>query len=295
MIAKTYNINGNRMLFLSIGFLILTIASCETWENRDSINAAVWADDGTKLAYILSEYEGKDVYPAGSDIRNQKFKVIHRTESSPDISDITPFISGNAIMLFYMKTMNYILVGLEEGDFYMYSLDGTLIKNFNLRFDSACRDRIGDFQRRLVVPSPNGRFLLRLETASNCTVEASFFHFENNSLDSLRTITLPFIDYSTFSWVNNSTIIIDACTEFCGDENYLLQITGNPEKLSSERNYSACLYVQTSSSFIRSDGKVIDISNNKIAFGQVGEGSFLDMNVNREWYNVGCSLFLDEN
>ncbi|NCQ05873.1 MAG: hypothetical protein GW834_15625 [Cyanobacteria bacterium] len=295
MLVLNSKLNGLKHSLLAIGLVILSLTSCATWESRDSINAAVWADDGTELAYILSEYEGKDNYPAGSDIRNQKFKVIRRTEASPEISDLTSFISGNANQLFYMKTMNYILVGLEEGDFYMYSLDGKLIKNFTVKSGSACRDRIGDFQRRLVVPSPDGKFLLRLETASNCTVQATFFRYENAVLDSIRSVTLPMIDFSSYSWLNKSTVIIDACNEFCGSEQYLLQLYGNPEKLSPDRNYSACLFVQTSSSYIRSDGKVIDISTDKITFGQIGEGSFSDLNVTKESYNVGCSLFLDEN
>jgi len=295
MLVSNSKVSGLRTVIQVIGFFLLFVTSCATWESRDSINAAVWADDGTELAYILSEYEGKDNYPSGSDIRNQKFKVIRRTEASTEISNITSFIPGNANQLFYMKTMNYILVGLEEGDFYMYSLDGTLIKDFRLSNTAPCRDRSGDFQRRTVVPSPDGRTLLRLETLSNCTVQASFYHYEDNTLDSIRTVILPVFDFSTYSWVNNSTVLIDACKEFCGDEKYLLQIYGEPQKINSTLSYSACLYVQTSSSFIRSDGKVIDINSDKIKFGQVGVGAFSDISKNPEWYNVGCSLFLDEN
>jgi hypothetical protein len=280
--------------FLLVLLTCYYVASCSSWENRSSIRAAVWADDGSDLAYVYSEWEGKDTFPSGSDIRNKQYKVIRRNESLTEFSEMTSYISGDAVELFYMKTMDYFLVGLQEGDYAMYFLDGTLIKDFKIRFNNPCKNRIGNFQRRVVVPSIDGRFLVRLETTNNCTVEATFFEYANH-LDSIRTVILPFNDFSFVAWTNPYTIVIDGCGEYCGTDLVSLQIFGEAEKLSESIDYSACFYVQTSSSYIRADGKTIDFSKNKIEFGKVGEGYFKDLNTNPDYYKAGCNVFLNAN
>lgn len=117
---------------LNLTFLIsstfLFVFSCEPWRASETITQAVWSDDNTEVAYILSTDERQRQFPSGFRFKNEKIQLFKTDSLLKNPTPITEEIEGQANILFYMKQAGYIIAGLQEKDWFVWDLDGKLLK-----------------------------------------------------------------------------------------------------------------------------------------------------------------------
>ena len=159
-----------KSLILVVCFLIapILLTSCAGWKKKERIAAPVWSDDNSEIAYILNSYEYKRNYPTGGDVKNEKYSIyLTDTELNGDF-EVSEVLKGNAVDLFYMKEVGYLISGSFSDKYYLTDIgNGDLVHTFSPSDSKICGDKLGNFQSINVIPSLDGSILAVLETRSD--------------------------------------------------------------------------------------------------------------------------------
>ena len=283
---------------LIVLFIILFLISCGTWNNRIQINGAVWSDDNSGIAYILSSSEFKDHWPTGGTSRNHSFSIYMMDSELQTKSLLVPDIQGKAVQLFYMKSQHYLLFGGHDDKFSLADSEtGEILQTFKPTEKAVCPDKVGDFQSFYVLPSHSGDKLAIVETTPSCEVKISLLLKNSNNWADGANYKIQGNNFDDLTWVNNDSLLISNCLETCSQEYYLVSIDSGVEKVASANDfYEPCTFVNTSSSFVSKDGTELYLDpeeRNKISKRSIFENPdlFLYGELSEEYYQPGCSRF----
>ncbi|TNE71759.1 hypothetical protein EP331_08875 [bacterium] len=286
---------ANRRDYFRLILLIcisVCLSHCGSWKTKTSETQAVFSDDNSSIAYIFSRWESKSLYPSGNDIKNEQFQLFKADTLLNNPIPITDLMDGEVNILFYMKAAGYIVAGLQEKSFYIWDLDGNLLKTIKPINSTSCKSKVGNFQRIMAIPSPDGSLIAVVQTTAECSIRIELLDTQQ-SYSVLKSATIQSTDFSTLSWVNQEELLIELCDDYCGDSYYAMGIQFDPIKLDATyKDLEACLFTQTSSSFINPYGYVLQINfdSNSLERIHYTETDFKDY-VNSDYYRLGCSFF----
>lgn len=283
---------------LIILLVIFFLISCGSWKHRNQILSPVWSDDNTDMAYILNSYEFKEHWPTGGDSRNQSFSIYMMDSELQSKSLLVSDIQGQAGILFYMKSQQYVITGLRDTGFYMIDTEtGGLIRTFNTTETALCPDKLGNFQSFFVLPSLFGDKLAIIETTPSCEIKINFLMQKENNWTDGGNYKIQGNDFDDLTWVSNDSLLISNCLETCSEEYYLISLDSGVEKVDSVNDfYEPCTFVNTSSSFVSKDGVelYLDVEEkNKISKRSIFENPdlYLYGELSEEYYQPGCNRF----
>lgn len=150
---------------------------------------------------------------------------------------------------------------------------------------------LGGFQRIMVVPSPDGSVIAVVQTTRQCKIQIEFLDALNN-FSILSNFTISISDFSTISWINQTEILVELCVEYCGDAFYSVGVTEEPKLLDANyRQLEACLFTQTSSSFISRKGILIYIRQMNLIMHHISLSEYKNYTPYEDYYLLGCPFF----
>lgn len=274
-----------------ISIISFVMLSCGVWQNKSEISSAVWSDDNTEIAYIEKTLEKKENFPSGTDIRNEQFQIFITDSLLNNKTPFTQPIDGHANILFYMKEAGFMVAGLQEDRFYVWSLDGSLIKTLSSSFETVCSGKLSSKQRLSVVPSPNGSYLAFLQTTNDCSVQIEILD-ALNEFTILDSYKIKSADFFSVSWIDQERFIIELCNNYCGDGFQLVHVNHGLSSLETDyTQLNPCFFTPTSSFFINRNGRVLTFIGNKLSIIPYELSVFSELQPKAQYYTVGCEYF----
>lgn len=202
-------------LLLSLAALLALVSqtSCfGSWEAREFVSTAVWADDDSAIALVVFRYEAK---PSANPLNGtpQQRKMRHQLYvEQPNGAARTP-ITGeldgqNAAELYYMKSRGYFVLGAVSADARWFNRIGTngAVTEIARALESSCQSRHFD-----VIPSPDGLHIAVLQTAPGCTsAPAGPPSPTGTPTGGDEHLTVRFLDAATLAEVQSQTVTVPA-------------------------------------------------------------------------------------
>jgi len=249
------------LILLSTILLIFTLSGCGGWKNGQSISTVVWADDGSEIAFIQSDYQYKDLWPTGAEIKNEKYQLKITDRNRTYTSNIGPEFSGQVTTLYYKKSAGYFVMGKQESettatDYYVLDMKGNILHEISAINNLYCPTSGLQFHRIRALPSPDGRIIAVAQTTTNCEIQIHFLDLQNNftSIDSQRVTGR---DINIFYWGSDSRLILSTCNETCGDKNWLITLNQPPAEIEYNTINNVCVEGLQKSSPINAQGEIL--------------------------------------
>jgi len=276
--------------------LALTCAclpACSRWKEERENAAPVWADDGAAIAYIHREYEFKaNFIVSGGDYRNQRYQLRTLDPETDTDQALGPFFDGDPFALFFMRQGGYLVVGTEAGPYDLMDLAGNVLASFRPQDDRACPRDDRSFQRFEVIPSLDGDRLAVVETRESCTITVTF-HDGPPGFAAGPSFTIAGLDFDAAAWTRSGRLLVESCSDTCGDGHWLVDpdtgVAPLPEVADA---YVPCLFVATSSSFVRPDGTAVflDYDAREVLIGPIADSPEWDgQSFPADYTTPGCA------
>jgi hypothetical protein len=234
-------------------FAILLILQGCTMGVRESSTAtsAVWANDGSAVAFVLPEKSKYQIY----------IQIPDNLQSRQPIGDVRDLPIKN---LFFIKGLDYLIVEttLPEGGsrFDKLSLNGKEITILETKMPAAklCNDKPTNppVVEQNIIPSPDGRILANVGSQSCGEVTVSFL--QAIDLITVGSHNIDITQSASATWRNDGFFVLAS-----KDGKTAWQMLANQAPMST--TYPKCLKPVTSSSSIASDGRQAFVSENNIS------------------------------
>jgi len=232
--------------------ILLILQGCTTVVKESSTGTpAVWANDGSAVAFALPEKSKHQIY----------IQIPDNLQSRQPIGEIRDLPVKS---LFFIKNPDYLLVEstLPDGGsrFDKLSLNGKEITILETKMPATklCKDQPNNpsVVEQSIIPSPDGRILANVGSQSCGEVTIDFL--QALDLMTVGNYNLELNQGATPTWRNDGFFILAS-----NDGKTAWQMLANQAPMST--SYPKCLKPVTSSSSIASDGRQAFVSENNIS------------------------------
>ncbi len=231
-----------RCLYAFVALIIVSVLlGCSSRSNKKEILAAGWSDDTEYIAVLERSYV-KETGFLSLTAKNVNYSITvterDLTSTYNTISNIkgsknalTPLISE----VFYKSLSSYILIKTDETDtwaigadstpepktdYIAIDLSGDILFEFK-KTDSFCVERGLPYPLLRAAPSPDGNIIAFAEVNDDCKIHLTLFDV-NSRFAEVAKVSIPGIGFSGLFWVDNSSLIVNACTsKACFDNEFV--------------------------------------------------------------------------
>ena len=261
---------------------VMTLSGCGWDEDSGWSSQAAWADDGQEAALVFEYFESKN---RTTHIARRNFESEVHLSGIPGISNrprrqIDGRQPGQVRHLYFMRSQGYVIVGRIEtnaapaqgrnqfANYVFEKIDlqgnstplGSLQAQSMISCDAEGNSATSTGDPLLVVPSPDGLVLAKVESTVTCNGRDSTLNFLN--ADTLEVIGGPYEMWSrdnalgldAFAWLPNGEFAI-AAPGFGGVDGESYTVDGQTRSLAGFE--FDCFYPATSSSDINTSGQEI--------------------------------------
>lgn len=232
--------------------ILLILQGCTIGVKESSTGTpAVWANDGSAVAFVLPEKSNYQIY----------IQIPDNLQSRQPIGDVRDLPVKN---LFFIKNPDYLLVEstLPEGGsrFDKLSLNGKEITILETKMPAAklCKDKPSNppVVEQSIIPSPDGRILANVGSQGCGEVTIDFL--QALDLMTVGNYNLELNQPATATWRIDGFFVLAS-----NDGKTAWQMLANQAPIST--TYPKCLKPVTSSSLIASDGRQALVSSKGIS------------------------------
>jgi hypothetical protein len=223
---------------------------------------AVWADDGSEIAFIVNATEA-------GPVRHQVFLQNPDGSNHRIVGAVRPY---QATGLYYMKRGGYLVAQAAPEDggiqFDKIALSGKEITIFesNTPDSKLCPGSNGALARHSMIPSPNGELLAHVYSQECGSATIEFLQAKNlEMLDDAYTVMIDRPAWAT--WHPDGHLIL----ALEGGKPQAWKVS--PQQAPAETAYPRCRHPVTTSSATGTDGRVVTM-NGSTATIESGGSSF---------------------
>lgn len=232
--------------------IVLILQGCTAGIKESSTGTpAVWANDGSAVAFVLPEKSKYQIYIQNPD----------NPQSRQAVGDVRDLPVKN---LFFIKGLDYLIIEstLPEGGakFDKLSLNGKEITILETKMPAAklCKDKPTNppIVEQTIIPSPDGRILANVGSQGCGEVTIDFLQAAD--LMTVGNYNLELNQGATATWRNDGFLVLAS-----KDGKTAWQMLANQAPISA--TYPKCLTPVTSTSSIAADGRQAFVSESNIS------------------------------
>ena len=283
----------------ALSFLFLTLFSGCFWVENSNFESAVWADDGSAVAYVGHSYMAKNAftYTKKKEFHTRLY-VSEELQSQDHVGEqVGSVMPGQTVSLYYMKREGYLLVGrwseiiedsatstLKEFRTFTYdkvTLDGTKTQvaretgpiMLSCNNDDTAWSGLVPLE---VIPSPDGKRLAVIKGVNTCEgpsqtvtfLDATTLQPQGESIEVDLIALVPesagdpqyTLSFLPKAWLDNDNFMI-GFGAFQNDGTQGWVYSPNTEPQWHEGVAFDCLYPSTTSSYVDASGRVVYVTD----------------------------------
>lgn len=241
-------------------FLLLMAGCASAGQERNYISQAVWSDDDTHFAFVVSRYTERPALNPFDDSLTQenfRFQLYHQALDGSDRRPLSPEIAGQAGPIYYMRQAGYVIAhNLSDHRISQFWLDGRV-------------EQLAQGADLQIIPSPDGQTLAQVQrgpackaggqAGTNCQVTVIFLTADTHAQLSREQIGLNgSFGPAEVTWVSKRAFIVTDSVNA-----YVL----GPELALLDTPVPNCIIPKTTSSLFSAQGTLVYAQGDSLRLG----------------------------